>query len=108
MSHMRTRLPPSQTFDVALVMGGGTLAGVLGALLGLGGGVFLVPLLTLGLALPFRQAVAISLLSVIATSSMVAARVYSGHMGHSSFRGQNTVLPMSREGQACRVRKSER
>jgi uncharacterized membrane protein YfcA len=59
--------------NVLLVVGGGTVAGVLGALLGLGGGVFLVPLLTLGLGLPFRHAAAISLLAVIATSSMVTA-----------------------------------
>ncbi|MPY89238.1 MAG: TSUP family transporter [Luteitalea sp.] len=59
--------------SVLFVMGGGVVAGVLGALLGLGGGVFLVPLLTLGLGLPFRHAAAISLLAVIATSSMVTA-----------------------------------
>ena len=59
--------------DLALVMSGGAVAGVLGALLGLGGGVFLVPLLTLAVGLPFRQAVAISLLGVIATSSTVTA-----------------------------------
>ena len=58
---------------MVLVMSGGAIVGVLGALLGLGGGVFLVPLLTLGVGLPFRQAVAISLLGVIATSSTVAA-----------------------------------
>ena len=39
----------------------------------MGGGVFLVPLLTFAVHLPFRQAVAISLLGVIATSSMVTA-----------------------------------
>jgi uncharacterized protein len=59
--------------DLVLVMSGGALAGALGALFGMGGGVFLVPLLTLGIHLPFRQAVAISLLGVIATSSMVTA-----------------------------------
>lgn len=68
-SHDRT----TTVLDVALVMSGGAVAGVLGALLGLGGGVFLVPLLTLAVGLPFRQAVAISLLGVIATSSAVTA-----------------------------------
>jgi uncharacterized membrane protein YfcA len=38
-------------------------------LLGLGGGVFLVPLLALGLHLPIRTAIAASLISVIATAS---------------------------------------
>ncbi len=47
----------------------GLATGVVGALLGLGGGVFLVPLLTLGMGLPIRTAVAASLLSVIATAS---------------------------------------
>ena len=40
--------------------GGGLLAGTFGALLGLGGGILIVPLLTLGFGLPFREAVAIS------------------------------------------------
>ena len=42
---------------------------VLGMLLGLGGGVFLVPLLTLALGVPIRGAVAASLVCVIATAS---------------------------------------
>jgi uncharacterized membrane protein YfcA len=50
-----------------LALGGAT--GLVGSLLGLGGGVFLVPLLTLVLGVPFRAAVAASLVSVIATSS---------------------------------------
>jgi uncharacterized membrane protein YfcA len=56
------------------VMGAGAVAGGLGALLGLGGGVFLVPFLNLGLGLSFREAVATSLVTVIATSSAVSAR----------------------------------
>ncbi len=53
--------------------GGGLLAGTFGALLGLGGGILIVPLLTLGFGLPFREAVAISLVAVITTSSASAA-----------------------------------
>ncbi len=53
--------------------GGGLLAGTFGALLGLGGGILIVPLLTLGFGLPFREAVAISLMAVITTSSASAA-----------------------------------
>ena len=52
----------------------GVLAGLLGALLGLGGGVFLVPFLVVVQGLPFRQAAGISLMTVIATSSAVSAR----------------------------------
>lgn len=55
-------------------MGAGAIAGGMGALLGLGGGVFLVPFLNLGLGLPFHEAVATSLVTVIATSSAVSAR----------------------------------
>lgn len=61
---------------VALVMlGAGVLAGVFGSLLGLGGGVLIVPLLTLGFGLPLRVAVAVSLVCVIMTSG-AAAGVY--------------------------------
>ena len=47
----------------------GALTGTIGALLGLGGGVFLVPLLALGFHLEPRTAVAASLVAVIASSS---------------------------------------
>ncbi|MGE3188941.1 MAG: sulfite exporter TauE/SafE family protein [Vicinamibacterales bacterium] len=57
----------------ALVAGAGAIAGALGALLGLGGGVFLVPFLVIGLHLPMRLAVGVSLTTVIATSSAVSA-----------------------------------
>jgi uncharacterized membrane protein YfcA len=58
---------------LAAVMGGGMLAGGLGALLGIGGGVFLVPFLTLALGVPIRQALAASLVTVIATSTAVSS-----------------------------------
>ena len=51
----------------------GAVSGSLGALLGLGGGVFLVPFLNLVLGFPFTVAAAISLTTVIATSSSVSA-----------------------------------
>ncbi len=54
-------------------MAAGTVAGCLGALLGLGGGVFLVPFLNVGLGLDFKVAAAVSLMTVIATSSAVSA-----------------------------------
>ena len=47
----------------------GAATGLIGAMLGLGGGVFLVPLLTLALGVPIRTAIAASLISVIATAS---------------------------------------
>ena len=48
-------------------------AGVVGSLAGLGGGVFLVPLLTVGFGLDIHYAVGASIVSVIATSSGAAA-----------------------------------
>jgi uncharacterized membrane protein YfcA len=57
----------------AIIFVSGAAAGGVGALLGIGGGVFLVPLLNVALGLPLRNAAAISLTTVIATSSSVSA-----------------------------------
>ena len=65
---------PVVTATLALIIfAAGIIAGSLGALLGLGGGVFLVPFLNLVLGFPFGAAAAISLTTVIATSSTVSA-----------------------------------
>jgi len=56
-----------------LLFFGSVAAGLLGALTGLGGGVLLIPLLTLGFHVDIRYAVGVSLISVIATSSGAAA-----------------------------------
>jgi uncharacterized protein len=56
-----------------LVWIGSVIAGLLGSLTGLGGGVVLVPLLTLFFKVDIRYAVGASLISVIATSSGAAA-----------------------------------
>jgi hypothetical protein len=62
------------SLSLALVTAGaGALAGILGGMLGLGGGVFLVPILVQGLGVPMPQAVAVSLTTVIATSNVVSA-----------------------------------
>lgn len=58
---------------VALVWLGSLLAGFLGALTGLGGGVVIVPLLTLVFHVDIRYAIGASLVSVIGTSSGAAA-----------------------------------
>jgi uncharacterized membrane protein YfcA len=50
----------------------GAVTGTLGAMLGLGGGIFLVPVLTLVFDVPFRAAVSASLVSVIATASVAS------------------------------------
>jgi uncharacterized membrane protein YfcA len=64
-----------------LLLGIGLAAGILGALMGLGGGIFLVPLLSLLLDLPIRVAVGTSLVAVIATSAGVAAFAPRGRGG---------------------------
>ena len=58
----------------SLVVGAiSALAGFLGALTGLGGGVVIVPVLTLALGVDLKYAIGASLVSVIATSSGAAA-----------------------------------
>jgi len=52
-----------------IIFAGSLFAGFLGALTGLGGGVIIVPLLTLGLGVDIRYAIGASLVCVIATSS---------------------------------------
>jgi uncharacterized membrane protein YfcA len=51
----------------------GIFSGVLGAIMGLGGGIFLVPILTLAYRLPMHIIIGTSLVGVIATSAGVAA-----------------------------------
>jgi uncharacterized membrane protein YfcA len=60
--------------EFTLALGAGSvLAGFLGALTGLGGGVVIVPLLVVGFGVDIRYAIGASLVSVIATSSGAAA-----------------------------------
>jgi uncharacterized membrane protein YfcA len=56
-----------------LIISGSYLAGLLGALTGLGGGVVIVPMLTLLFGVDIRYAIGASLVSVIATSSGAAS-----------------------------------
>jgi uncharacterized protein len=58
-----------------LMLVGGVATGVFGSLLGLGGGVLIVPLLTLAFGLDLREAVGVSLVCVIVTSG-ASASVY--------------------------------
>jgi uncharacterized membrane protein YfcA len=62
------------TIEFTLVIAAGSfIAGTLGSLTGLGGGVVIVPLLTLVFGVDIRYAIGASLVSVIATSSGAAA-----------------------------------
>ena len=65
-----------------VLLAGGAAAGVFGSLLGLGGGILIVPLLTLGFGLPLREAVAVSLVSVIVTSSASAGVYLQRHVAN--------------------------
>ncbi|RZK73443.1 MAG: sulfite exporter TauE/SafE family protein, partial [Pedobacter sp.] len=56
-----------------IVLAGAFLAGLVGSLTGLGGGVIIIPLLTLVLGVDIQYAIGASLISVIATSSGSAA-----------------------------------
>lgn len=55
-----------------LLLVGGVAVGIFGSLLGLGGGLLIVPLLTLGFHLPLREAIGVSLVCVIVTSGATA------------------------------------
>jgi uncharacterized protein len=65
-----------------LMLAGGMAAGVFGSLLGLGGGVLIVPLLTLGFGLDLRAAVGVSRVSVIMTSSAAAGVYLERHVAN--------------------------
>jgi uncharacterized protein len=58
---------------VLFLIATGGLAGITGALLGIGGGVVLVPLLVFGFNLPLEEAVPASLMCVVASSCAAAA-----------------------------------
>lgn len=62
------------TFEMALLVWlGSVMAGFVGALTGLGGGIIITPLLTLAFGVDIRYAIGATLISVIATSSGAAA-----------------------------------
>lgn len=65
---------------ILLIFGGAMLAGVLGALVGLGGGILIVPMLTLAFGLPIQYAIGVSIVAVIATSSGAAAAYVRDHL----------------------------
>ena len=65
-----------------LMVASGAVAGVFGSLLGLGGGILIVPLLTLGFGLPLREAVGVSLVCVIMTSSAAAGVYLERHVAN--------------------------
>src|SRR4029079_13980921 len=64
------------------MVGAGAAAGAFGSLLGLGGGILIVPLLTLGFGLPLREAVGVSLVCVIMTRRQAAGVYLERHVAN--------------------------
>ncbi|MDG6764849.1 sulfite exporter TauE/SafE family protein [Lactiplantibacillus plantarum] len=56
-------------YSLGLMLGVGIIAGIFGAILGIGGGMIVTPILTLGLGLDIKYAIGASIIAVIATSS---------------------------------------
>ncbi|MBF5042558.1 sulfite exporter TauE/SafE family protein [Aggregicoccus sp. 17bor-14] len=65
---------------VLLLIGSGALSGGAGALLGIGGGIVLVPILVLGFGVPLENAVPASLMCVVASSCAAAASYVEHHL----------------------------
>ncbi|KPL04108.1 MAG: hypothetical protein AMJ73_04700 [candidate division Zixibacteria bacterium SM1_73] len=59
---------------------GGLIAGLFGSVLGLGGGILIIPMLTLVFGVPIKEAVGTSLICVIATSCGAASLYVKKHM----------------------------
>ncbi|MGO8685186.1 MAG: sulfite exporter TauE/SafE family protein [Thermoleophilia bacterium] len=69
------------TFTLILVVA--ALAGVLGSMLGIGGGLLIVPFLTLALGVPMKVAIGASLIGVIATSSAAQVVYVTRGLSHT-------------------------
>ena len=59
--------------ELSVLLAAGAAIGLLGSVLGIGGGIFIVPLLVLAIHIPIQQAIAVSLVAIVATSSAVAS-----------------------------------
>src|SRR5256886_8528321 len=66
--------------DVLVIFLVSIIAGFIGALFGLGGGVLIIPFLTLVEGVPVPLAVGASIVSVVATSSSSAATYVQDHL----------------------------
>ena len=66
--------------DALILLVSSIAAGFLGAILGLGGGIIVIPTVTLLLHVDIRYAIAASLVSIVATSSGAAASFLKDHL----------------------------
>jgi len=60
--------------NIWLLSGTGLFAGLTGSMLGIGGGFFIVPILTLVMHLPIKIAIGSSLVAIVANASLAASR----------------------------------
>ncbi|MGZ4137485.1 MAG: TSUP family transporter, partial [Actinomycetota bacterium] len=58
---------------IGLLVVAGVVAGAIGAMVGIGGGILLIPVLVLWFHVPAHQAVASSLVAVVATSAAASS-----------------------------------
>src|SRR5580693_4182672 len=65
-------MAPPGLLEVVLLVLIGIATGAAGAVLGTGGGVFLIPILLMGFHVPIHYAIGTSILTVVATSTAVA------------------------------------
>ena len=72
-------MPPSLAFSFPVLTGVSLVAGFIGAMAGMGGGVVLIPFLTF-MGLNIKKAIAVSIVSVIATSSGSASAYVRDHL----------------------------
>ncbi len=79
MTSFQTWLTHPLIFE-AVLFSISVIAGIFGAILGLGGGIVIVPCLTLLFGVHLRYAIGASIISVIATSSASAAAYVRNHM----------------------------
>jgi uncharacterized membrane protein YfcA len=74
--------PVSPLLYVIIILVASTAAGLFGSLLGLGGGIIVIPALTIFLGVDIRFAIGASIVSVIATSSGAAAAYVRDHLSN--------------------------
>ncbi|HKD76236.1 MAG TPA: TSUP family transporter, partial [Ktedonobacterales bacterium] len=78
--HPASPMPAETGVAFIGIFAASVVAGLVGALVGLGGGVFVVPLLAVGFGMPIEVAIGASIVSVIATSSGAAAAYVRDHL----------------------------
>jgi uncharacterized membrane protein len=84
--HLAPPMPAESGEAFIGIFAASVVAGLVGSLVGLGGGVFVVPLLAAGFGMPIEVAIGASVVSVIATSSGAAAAYVRDHLTNSGDR----------------------